>query len=191
MTRKQALQRAISLLSENPEYTEEVRILQEISDELPLTHWSDGSIRDAVEQFILDNGRVPTASDFKKRGMPPHPVIKQKYKTTLKEWLQKHYPVYKPTYEERREKYTQMFIEEYCRIKPKSQKAFNRGKSPETKGWQTVANYHRTKSWRKLLEILELPSYSDALKDREPQKFKVNFFLDVDLSCLNEPRTKL
>jgi len=164
--------------------------LQEISDELPINRWSDSSIRDAVEQFILDNGRVPTASDFKKRGMPPHTVIKQKYKTTLKEWLQTHYPVHKPTYEERKEKYTQMFIEEYNRIKPKSQEAFNRDKSPEIKGWQTVANYYRIKSWRKLLEILELPSYSDTFQNRVPQKFKVNFFLDVDLPFLNASNTK-
>ncbi|MBE6678793.1 MAG: hypothetical protein E7597_08380 [Ruminococcaceae bacterium] len=190
MTRKQALQRAITLLSESPEYAEDVRILQEISDELPINRWSDSSIRDAVEQFILDNGRVPTASDFKKRGMPPHTVIKQKYKTTLKEWLQTHYPVHKPTYEERKEKYTQMFIEEYNRIKPKSQEAFNRDKSPEIKGWQTVANYYRIKSWRKLLEILELPSYSDTFQNRVPQKFKVNFFLDVDLPFLNASNTK-
>ena len=104
MTRKQALLRAITVLGKNPEYAEDIRILQEICDELPLIHWSDSSIRDTVEQFILDNGRVPTASDFKKKGMPPHPVIKQKYKITLGEWLEKHYPVRKPTYEELKEK---------------------------------------------------------------------------------------
>ena len=110
MTRKQALQRAITVLAKNPEYAEDIRILQEIYDELPLIHWSDSSIRDTVEQFILDNGRVPTASDFKKKGMPPHPVIKQKYKITLGEWLEKHYPVRKPTYEELKEKYTIVMV---------------------------------------------------------------------------------
>ena len=180
MTRKQALQRAITVLGKNPEYAEDIRILQEISDELPLIHWSDSSIRDTVEQFILDNGRVPTASDFKKKGMPPHPVIKQKYKITLGEWLEKHYPVRKPTYEELKEKYTQMFIEDYYRIKPKSQEEFNRGKRPETRGWQTVANYHHTKSWRNLLKKLDLPLYFDMARDHVPIKVTVNFHIDYD-----------
>ena len=180
MTRKQALQRAITELAKSPEYAEDIRILQEISDELPLIHWSDSSIRDTVEQFILDNGRVPTASDFKKKGMPPHPVIKQKYKITLGEWLEKHYPVRKPTYEELKEKYTQMFIEDYYRIKPKSQEEFNRGKRPETRGWQTVANYHHTKSWRNLLKKLDLPLYFDMARDHVPVKITVNFHVDYD-----------
>lgn len=44
-------------LSQFPEYAEEVQLLQDICDELPLIHWSDKSIRDAVAQFILDYGR--------------------------------------------------------------------------------------------------------------------------------------
>ena len=92
MTRKQALQRAIEHLSRFPEYTEEVRLLEEIRRELPLIHWSDRSIHDTVEQFILDNGRPPTASDFKKAGMPPHTVIQSKYKMPLSRWLDENYP---------------------------------------------------------------------------------------------------
>ena len=38
MTRKQALHRAITHLSQLPEYAEEVRLLQNLSDELPLIH---------------------------------------------------------------------------------------------------------------------------------------------------------
>lgn len=91
-TRKQALQRAIEHLSRFPEYAEEVRLLEEICDELPLIHWSDRSIRDTVEQFILDNGRPPTASDFKKAGMPPHTVIQSKYKMPLSRWLDETIP---------------------------------------------------------------------------------------------------
>ena len=75
MTRKQALQRAIEALSTNPEYAEDIRILQEIKDELPLIHWSDSSIRDTVEQFILDNNRVPTVTDFKKKGLPTQMLL--------------------------------------------------------------------------------------------------------------------
>ncbi len=180
MTRKQALQRAITLLSENPEYAEEVRILQEIGNELPMIHWSDSSIRDTVDQFIIDNGRVPTASDFRKSGMPPHPVIKQKYKITLGEWLEQNYPVRKPTYEDLKEKYTKDFLEDYYRIKPKSQEEFNKKKRPETRGWQTLATYHNTKSWRNLLKALNLPLYFDMRRDHVPAKITVNFHIDYD-----------
>ena len=44
-----------------------------------------------MEQYIVDHGKVPNPSDFKKAGMPPHPVIKNKYKVTLKEWLEENY----------------------------------------------------------------------------------------------------
>lgn len=181
MTRKQALQNAIALLSESPESSEEVRILQEISDELPLIHWSDSSIRDTVDQFILENNRVPTVSDFRKKGMPPHPVIKQKYGITLREWLEQNYPVKKrPTHDERKEKYTKDFLEDYYRIKPRSQQDFNRNRCPDTKAWQTIAYYHNTSTWRNLLKALNLPLYFDMRRDHVPPNFTVNFHVDYD-----------
>ena len=182
MTRKQALYAAIAALSEKQENAEAIRILQELSSELPIIHWSDSSIRDTVEQFILDHGRVPKASDFKKRGMPPHPVIKQKYKITLGEWLDQNYPVHKPTFEELKAKYTAAFVEDYLRIKPKSQEEFNRNKRPETRGWQTVAEYHGIKTWRNLLKALDLPLYFDMYRDHKTANIKVNIHIDYDFN---------
>lgn len=180
MTRKQALHKAIEVLSKSSKYKEEIRLLQELSEELPLIHWSDSSIRDTVEQFILDNGRVPTVTDFKRKGMPPHPVIKQKYKITLSEWLDQNYPTVKPTFEELKAKYTDSFIADYIKIKPKSQEEFNRNKGPETKGWQTVAHYHNMTSWRNLLKVLDLPLYFDMRRDHVPVKMKVTIYNDYD-----------
>ena len=180
MTSKQALARAIAMMMKKGSCAEEVRLLQEISNELPRIHWSDSSIRETVEQFILDNGRTPTASDFKKAGMPPHTVIQNKYKMTLSEWLEQNYPVYRPSYEELKEEYTAAFIEDYFRIKPQSQYEFNKHKRPETRGWQTVATYHHTKSWRKLLKALNLPLYFDMARDHQPVHFRVNIQVDYD-----------
>ena len=182
MTRKQALQHAITLLSKQPEYAEAIRILKEISDELPLIHWSDSSIRDTVEQFILDNGRVPTVSDFRKKGMPPHPVIKQKYRITLGEWLEQNYPNVKPTPLELKETFTKDFIEDYNRIKPKSQKEFTQNKRPQTKGWQTVAQYYQVKSWRELLKTLNLPMYSSPNVPKDSTNLMITFHVDYDFS---------
>lgn len=182
MTRKQVLQRAIDFLSKYPEYAEDIRILKEISDELPLIHWTDSSIRDAVEQFILDNGRIPTASDFRKKGMPPHPVIKQKYRITLSEWLGQNYPNVKPTPLQLKETYTKDFIEDYNRIKPKSQKEFTQNKRPQTKGWQTVAQYYQVNSWRGLLKTLNLPIYSPKNEQKGSTNLIITFHVDCDFS---------
>ena len=180
MTRKQALHRAIESLSQFPEYTEEVRLLEEISRELPLIHWSDRSIRDTVEQFILDNGRPPTASDFKKAGMPPHTVVQNKYKMPLSQWLNENYPTPKPSAEELKVEYTQAFLEDYRRVRPRSQYEFNQRKRPETRSWQTVAAYHNTRSWRNLLKKLDLPLYFDMKRDHVPANLKVIVHNDYD-----------
>ena len=180
MTRKQALQRAIEHLSQFPEYAEEVRLLREISQELPMIHWSDHSIRDTVEQFILDNGRPPTVTDFKKAGMPPHTVIQNKYKMPLRQWLTENYPTPKPSAEELKAEYTQAFLEDYHRIKPRSQYEFNQYKRPKTRGWQTVAAYHNTRSLRNLLKKLDLPLYFDMKRDHVPANLKVIVHNDYD-----------
>jgi len=183
MTRKQALNQAIKALSKRKGYEEVIQLLQDIHDELPLIHWSNKSIRDTVEQFILDNnGKIPTASDFKRKGMPPHPVIKQKYKITLGEWLEQNYPTYKPSYEELKEKYTNEFLKDYDRIKPKSQEEFNQNRTKGTRGWQTVAVYYDVKSWRNLVKALGLPLYFPMYRDRVKPQFKVAIHNDYDFS---------
>lgn len=180
MTRKQAITKAIAALHQTGENAEAIRLLQDLSDELPLIHWSDKSIRDTVEQFILDNGRPPTVSDFKKAGMPPHMVIQNKYKMTLGQWLDQNYPTRKPSFDELKAKYTKAFIKDYNRIKPRSQYEFSEKKRPDTRSWQTVAAYYNTRSWRKLLSTLNLPLYNTLHRERVPQKITVAIHHDYD-----------
>lgn len=175
MTRKQAIIKAIQTVSESglEESNDIIGLLQDIYDELPINHWTDKSIRDSVEQFIIDNGRNPTATDFKKKGMPPHPVIKQKYKITLSEWLEKNYPTHSPNLEELKNDYTKSFVEDYLRIKPKSSDEFNQKKSANTKCWQTVAKYYDVKAWLPLIKTLGLPHFSEN-NSRKAVQFNVN-----------------
>ena len=112
--------------------------------------------------------------------MPPHPVIKQKYKVTLGEWLDENYPTYKPTFEELKAKYTADFMMDYFRIKPKSQEEFNRNKSKGTRGWQTLAFYYNVKSWRNLIKALDLPLYFEMHRDRKPANITVNIYTDYE-----------
>lgn len=179
MTRKQAIYQAIQVLSAFEGKEKVITLLQDIYDEMPMIHWTDRSIRDTIEQFIVDNGRTPTASDFKKKGMPPHTVFKQKYKITLGEWLQQNYPTPAPTFEKLKAKYTKEFIDEYIRIKPTSEEDFNRRRKRNTKTWNTVAKYHNTKSWLSLLQTLSLPSYNKRAKDRTVMKVYISS--DIDL----------
>ena len=180
MTRKQALHKAVEVLAQTEGSEEAIRILQELSSELPIIHWSDSSIRDAVEQFILDYGRLPRATDFKRAGMPPHPVISNKYGMCVTEWLDLNYPGHKPTKEELKEKYTKEFIEDYYRIKPRSGEEFNAKKTDKTRGWRAVARYYNLGTWRNFVKHLGLTPYFDMKRDHVPVQFKVDVEIDKE-----------
>ena len=180
MTRKQALSIAIKALSEIGENEEAVAILRSISDELPMDHWTDAAIRDSVEQFILDHNRVPTATDFKKRGLPPHTVIKNRYGVALQAWLHENYPAVKSSEDEKRKQLTKVFIEEYRRIKPKSAEDYNAKRAQDAPCWYTIAVHNQTKRWRELLDKLELPIYNNTDVPRKRTEFTVNIYTHYD-----------
>lgn len=98
MTRNQALLSVFSMFEGKNSHIEEIAKLKEIARVMPFTEWDDATIKDAVENFMAENGRVPTVADFKKEnGLPSNSVIKQHYKMNLREWLDKNfYTYYKP-----------------------------------------------------------------------------------------------
>lgn len=83
MTRKQAISKAIAALKQERGNAEAIRVLEELSGELPIIHWSDAALRDTVDQFIADTGRMPAATDFKKPGTLPYRVFMCNYGLTL------------------------------------------------------------------------------------------------------------
>lgn len=92
MTRKQAVLRAIELLSSDQENEEICAKLKEISEELPLAHWTEKSILDAVNQFINDNGKLPNAKDFLNVPYLPNRItLKNKLGLTMEEFYNKYY----------------------------------------------------------------------------------------------------
>ena len=179
MTRKQALELAIRALADNEEA---VQILHTIIDEFPLNRWTEDAIRDSVEQFILDHGRVPNTRDFKRRGLPPHTVIKNRFGVNLKEWLEQNYPTEKPPLDELHAKATEDFIKEYLRIQPSSAEDFNARRSFRSRGWYTIAKYNHTRRWRILLEKLDLPIYNNRGVPDSTPRLKVNIVLDTDFA---------
>jgi hypothetical protein len=92
MTRKQALHSAIEALSANPAHSEAVQTLKGIIDDLPLTHWTEAAIEDAVEQYRHDHGCLPRPCEFKKRGLPQRTAIRNTYHMTVGQWLNQRYP---------------------------------------------------------------------------------------------------
>lgn len=180
MTRKQAISKAIEALKHNEENAEAIRVLQELSNELPIIHWSDTTLRDTVDQFIADAGRMPIASDFKNPKMPPYRVFMCNYGLTPTEWLQTNYPEHYPSQQEIEERYTKAFIEDYLRIKPRSAEDFNERRSDKSRGWRCVARYHHLGTWTNLIKHLGLPKYSDTPPERIPSKVKVIVHNDYD-----------
>jgi hypothetical protein len=148
MTRKQALHKALGVLTDEDAKEK----LRELLDELPLVNWTERSIFDSIEQFICDRGRVPTVTDFKKKGLPPHTVIKLRFGLNLREFLDMHYPdeklcASKIYFSKTREQWQEFFISEYHRIKPGSAEEFN-SKRPDGKpSWQTIAKMFGVIKW--------------------------------------------
>ena len=132
MTRKQAITKAISALQQEGGNEEAIQVLKALSAELPIIHWSDATLRDTVDQFIADTGRMPAATDFKNPGMPPYRVFMCNYGLTPTEWLQTNYPEHYPTQADLKDLYTKAFIEDYMRLKPTSADDFNERRSDKT-----------------------------------------------------------
>ena len=179
MTRKQALSAAIEALNAAGQ-TEAAEILHKLSGELPFFSWSEDAIYDAVEQFILDHGQVPTTTDFKKRGLPPHTVIKRRFGLTLQEWLEQNYPTEKTPLDELHAQATEDFIREYLRIQPVSAEDYNTRRTHPSRGWYAIAKYNHTRRWRILLEKLNLPIYNNRGAPNSVPQLKVRVISDVD-----------
>ena len=177
MTRKQALKLAVQALAENEEA---VQVLHTMIDELPLNRWTEDAIRDSVEQFILDNGRPPMRTDFKKKCLPPHSVIKRRFGVTLQEWLDQNYPTEKTPLDELHAQATQDFIREYLRIQPVSAEDYNARRTHPSRGWYSIAKYNHTRRWRILLEKLNLPIYNNRGAPPSTPQLKVRVISDYN-----------
>jgi len=160
MTRKQALYRALQVLEE----PEAISKINEIFDDMPFTGWSENTIFDTIDQFILDNGRVPIATDFRKKGLPPHPVIKLRFGITLREFLDKYYPVEKlckskDYYNKTKEEWQAIFIKTYLEHKPHSAEKYNAVKPKDIPGWATTAKMFDIKTWVNWMKFCKLEQY--------------------------------
>lgn len=182
MTRKAALYQAIQILKANDEHKEMVQHLQGILDDFHKCMWDDKTAREAIDKFIKENGRNPTCTDFgKKNGLPPHTSMKRIYGINLSEWLEQNYPTNRPTYDELTKKYTKEFIEEYYRIKPRSQEEFDKKRKDGVKNARSIMLRNKQNCWRSLIKHLDLPFYFIMAKDRTPLSFDMGIHTDMGI----------
>lgn len=93
MTRKQAFLAVIDRFLAKNDFTTANK-LQEILNEMPYVKWTKSSIKDLVEQFMADHGRLPTSTDFGKNGMPAHAVVRHTCKLTAHNFMAKNFPTF-------------------------------------------------------------------------------------------------
>jgi len=161
MTRKQALHKALEILTDE---TTKAKIA-EILDDMPFTGWSERTIFDTIDQFIIDHGHTPTVTDFKKKGLPPHPVIKLRFNMTLREFLDKHYPNQKLCsskiyFTETKEHWQDLFLSDYHTNKPCSAEEHNAKRTSGTPSWQTIAKMFGVMKWVDWLNYCEIIPYA-------------------------------
>lgn len=189
MTRKMALQKAISILqsinSNDKEISQTIQILQDLIDEIPIKHWTEKCIMDSFEQFVNDHGRYPTIKECDYHpSLPSHSVIKQKYKMSMQEWYDKTFPNRMDRVHcniiNRHKADLALFLSEYERIKPCSSKVYDRNRCPEALCWSTIAHREGT-TWCGLIKKYHLPFYKKSVpkKYRKPEKMMVSVQVDL------------
>lgn len=154
MTRREALLCAIEYIgNNNPELTDK---LNEMLEDMPMTHWSAAACYDAIEDFCITQGRFPRMEDFKYNSkLPALPTIRNRFKMPALQWLSslEHYT---PA---RTNSALAAFIDEYNRIHPVSGPDYNIKKREDVSKWQAVARrYTPSGNWMDLLKLAGLRS---------------------------------
>jgi hypothetical protein len=175
------------------EHTEEIReitvAIESIICDMPITSWSETVIHDTIQQWVIEHGRNPTSKDMKYKGLPPVPVITNRFKMSVKDFLNTYYPQNKKIEgsihgEKSREEWVQFFQTEYKRILPAGAQEYNLLRTPNTPTWKTIAGYADVSTWLELLEYckLALPVRREPTpKPRIARQFTVTHEMDINI----------
>lgn len=169
MTRKQAVKKAIDILNQQPASREVAEIcnkLFEILDSMPITNWDEKTIFDTIDNWIIENHRVPNTKDLAQKGLPPPPVIKNRFGVRAMDFLNEKYPERLPKCKSQKyqyktkEEWLQIFITEYKQIVPHSAQDFNLRRCKNNPTWSTYAQILEVSTWNELLTLANLPIYT-------------------------------
>ena len=167
MTRKQAISRAIDILSRNKENVDIVLKLQELYSEMPLSSWTKDSIIDSIETYALEHDNIlPQAKDLiSENRLPSNTVIGAKFNmTSMESFFKKYFPHlnkknnYSSPYKDKGEDYfIEIFKDNYTRIqkslgvKVVSAKTYNKNRQKETPFYGTIVKQCGCNSYDDLL----------------------------------------
>ena len=204
ITRKQAVLRAIEVLSETKENQEICKVLERLAEELPLSHWTEDSILDATNQFLNEHGRLPASVDFLKVDyLPNRCTIKNKLGLTMEEFYKKYYSRF---YYNNNSIYNYKDIEHWINLfKEQYTKHGNPGLNNFDKlrdeGTPCVATYCKIigiGTWNELLEycgfsVIGQNGYSRARPKRTKTNYNIvyDFNPDVSVEKLQEINDKI
>ncbi len=174
MTRKEAILKAIEILSINDNYTEIVNKLQELYDEMPLSSWTKASIIDCINEYIKDHdGFLPYGIQLSpKNGLPSKQAIYSKFNmSSINDFYKKYFPQYLKNTKDKSKYYLQdrdffinQFKSEYIRIRDLlgvetvGIKDYNRNKENGCALAQTIIKWLKCKNYTDLLILCEFKS---------------------------------
>ena len=189
MTRKEALKMAIIILNKQEQTQDIVDAISKISEvlsEMPLVHWSTDSIFDAIEQWKIEKGNYPSASDLDQKGLPCSSVIKQKFKIDPVVFLKKHFPKehsmehISPYYDKTKEEWIKIFINEYNRIKPVSYRQYESRRSKNIPMARWIMKKYKIKTWKTLLSFCGLKQYTKIKPTKQNDVFQITHVQKAD-----------
>ncbi len=187
MTRKTAVSIAIGILEKMDEQQEVVQVLKELHDNLPIVHWDEATIFDTINQFIEDNNRVPTATDFTRKNLPSHPTVKNRFKMTLQDFLGTYYrkDVKKDKCKYSRhdkEKWMEVYREQCAKLNnPSKMSEYDKKRDEGTPCVATLCKILGVKSWYGLLKKADVRPVKMPRNNCERKELRVSVgFLPMD-----------
>lgn len=170
MTRQDALREAIRIVSNariGKQHKEDILAgLALCQQELPFAHWTKEAIFDACDTWVQEHGKLHLRA-FESPMMPSHPTIKNRFGMTAREFRNKYYPITDVSTRSRYYKHSiaewnQAFQEEFHRIHCVGQDDYNKHRNKELPTWNTMATMNELKTWRELLNKLQLTTYGKS-----------------------------
>ena len=186
MTRKDALNYAISTIMGVDGDKQAVNRLNEMLSELPFSHWTKESILDACAQWLKERGYLPSISRLDQiPTLPSHTAIKTHFSMTYSEFLNRFFAnpneVYIPQFGSKSTtQWLDIFRAEYLRIKPTSQIEFDKKRNTHVPCCATfVRRFSPDKKYSTLTAMLGLPTYERNRGDvgGDKKKFRVNLII--------------
>lgn len=205
MTRKQAISQAIAILEKEDKNQEICQKLTEILEELPITHWSDKTIFDVFDQYVLEHNCVPSRSEIKNNpNIPTHSTIKNRFGITLEEFYLKYYPNYIKKCDSTRYHYHSFnywldnFKLQYVKNNYPTQSQYNKLRDQNTPCSRHIIRMSKYNNWNELLigcgfKVKGYNKNSTIAKQRDRPKFSVNVSrsTDIDFERINNIKEQL